>query len=146
MYPLQYNYAFKTAQKAYSICPCVNLQATEGRKAHKRDNYISRYPALSGIQFRSGRVFSTYSLVSKLKLMYRWFSRHVIITAMLVDSKQKIAHYLVVFVHQHLFISPLLFVSPEIAWKPPIVVTNSKLWRHQCLVTFSMIKQWFYSH
>ena len=24
------------------------------------------------------------------------------------------------FVHQHLFISPLLLVSPEIAWKPPI--------------------------
>ena len=40
---------------------------------------------------------------------------------MLVDGKQKIAHQLVLFVHQHLFISPLLFVSPEIAWKPPIL-------------------------
>ena len=39
---------------------------------------------------------------------------------MLVDSKQKIAHLLALFVHQHLFISPLLFVSPEIAWKLPI--------------------------
>jgi len=39
---------------------------------------------------------------------------------MLVDGKQKIAHQLVLFVHQHLFISPLLFVSPETAWKPPI--------------------------
>ena len=39
---------------------------------------------------------------------------------MLVDGKQKIAHYLVLFVHQRLFISPLLFVSPEIAWKSPI--------------------------
>ena len=39
---------------------------------------------------------------------------------MLVDGKQKIAHQLVLFVHQHLFISPLLFVSPEIANKPPI--------------------------
>ena len=44
----------------------------------------------------------------------RWFSRDVI-AAMLVDSKQKIAHWLVSFVHQHLFISPLLVVSPEIA-------------------------------
>ena len=41
---------------------------------------------------------------------------------MLVDGKQKIAHYLALFVHQHLFIPPLLFVSPEIAWKPPIVL------------------------
>ena len=39
---------------------------------------------------------------------------------MLVDGKQKIAHQLVLFVHQHLFISLLLFVSSEIAWKPPI--------------------------
>ena len=39
---------------------------------------------------------------------------------MLVDGKQKTAHWLVLFVHQHLFIAPLLFVSPEIAWKPPI--------------------------
>ena len=30
---------------------------------------------------------------------------------MLVDSKQKIAHQLVLFVHQHLFISPLFWVS-----------------------------------
>ena len=37
---------------------------------------------------------------------------------MLMDGKQKIAHYLVLFVHQHLLISPLLFVSPETA--PPI--------------------------
>ena len=45
----------------------------------------------------------------------RWFSRYVI-AAKLVDAKQKIA----LFVHQHLFISPLLFVSPETARKPPI--------------------------
>ena len=37
---------------------------------------------------------------------------------MLVDGKQKIAHF-ALFVHHHLFISPLLIVSPEIAWKPP---------------------------
>ena len=42
-----------------------------------------------------------------------WSSRYVI-AAMLVDGKQKIAHFLVLFVYQHLFISPLLFVSPEI--------------------------------
>ena len=51
----------------------------------------------------------------------RWFSRYVI-AAMLVDGKQKLAYQLVLFVHQHLFISPLLFVSPEIAWKLPIGV------------------------
>ena len=39
---------------------------------------------------------------------------------MLVEGKQMIAHYLVLFVHQYLFISPLLFVSPETAWKLPI--------------------------
>ena len=44
------------------------------------------------------------------KRVYRWFSRYVI-AAMLVDGKQKIA----LFVHQRLFISPMLFVSPEIA-------------------------------
>ena len=46
---------------------------------------------------------------------------------MLVDGKQKIAHELVLFVHQHLFISPLLFVSPEIAWKPPICAAKNEL-------------------
>ena len=44
----------------------------------------------------------------------RWFSRYVI-AAMLVDVKKKIAHELALFVHQYLFISPLLVVSPEIA-------------------------------
>ena len=44
----------------------------------------------------------------------RWFSRYII-AAMLVDGKQKIAHWLALFIHQHLFISPLLFVSPGIA-------------------------------
>ena len=51
----------------------------------------------------------------------RWFSRYVI-AAMLVDGKQKLAYQLVLFVHQHLFISPLLFVSPETAWRLPIGV------------------------
>ena len=63
-------------------------------------------------------VFHIRHSVARL-LPYRWFSRYVI-AAMLVDGKQKIAHYLVLFVHQHLFMSPLLFVSPEISWKPPI--------------------------
>ena len=35
----------------------VVLKATGGRKADKRDNCVSTYPALSGIQLRSGRVF-----------------------------------------------------------------------------------------
>ena len=41
--------------------------------------------------------------------IYRWFSRYVI-AAMLVDGKQKIAHYLALFVHQHLFISPYCYL------------------------------------
>ena len=51
-----------------------------------------------------------------------------VIATMLVNGKQKITHQLVLFIHQHLLISPLLFVSPEIAWKPaisPLVVQNS---------------------
>ena len=52
--------------------------------------------------------------MKSVRFSYRWFSRYVI-AAMLVDGKQKIAHWLVLFVHQHLFISPLLFVSPETA-------------------------------
>ena len=47
------------AYKAYRISMC--LKATEGRKAHKRDNFVSTYPALSGIQLPSGRVFCSYS-------------------------------------------------------------------------------------
>ena len=47
------------AYKAYRISMC--LKATEGRKAHKRDNCVYTYPALSGIQLRSGRVFCSYS-------------------------------------------------------------------------------------
>ena len=54
-----------------------------------------------------------------MKTIYRWFSRYVI-AAMQEDSEQKIAQKVVLFVHQHLFISPLLFVSAEIGWKPPI--------------------------
>ena len=46
--------------------------------------------------------------------MYRWFSRYAI-ASMLVDGKHEIAHQLAFFVHQHLFISPFLFESPEIA-------------------------------
>ena len=42
------------------------------------------------------------------------------IAPMLVDGKQKIAHQLALFVHQHLFITPLLIVSPGDAGKPPI--------------------------
>ena len=60
-----------------------------------------------------------WSWISKEK-ENRWFSRYVV-AAMLVDGKQKIAHKLALIVHQRLFISPLLFVSPEIAWKPPIL-------------------------
>ena len=55
-------------------------------------------------------------------IQYRWFSRYVI-ADVLVDGKQQIAHQLAWVVHQHLFISPLLFVSQEIAWKPLIVWT-----------------------
>ena len=62
--------------------------------------------------------------------MYRWFSRYVI-AAMLVDGKQKIAHQLALSVHQHLFISLLLFVSPEIAWKPPNI--SHVLWNPEKL-------------
>ena len=47
-------------------------------------------------------------------ILYRWFSRYVI-AVMLVDGKQKIADQLAFFVHQHLFISLLLFVSSQIA-------------------------------
>ena len=50
----------KTVYKAYR-CLVVVLKATEGRKAHKRKNCVSTYPALSGIQPRSGRVLCSYS-------------------------------------------------------------------------------------
>ena len=50
----------KTAYKAYR-CLVVVLKATEGRKAHKRKNCVSTYPALSGIQLRTGRVLCSYS-------------------------------------------------------------------------------------
>ena len=50
----------KTAYKGYR-CLVVVLKATEGRKAHKRKNCVSTYPALSGIQLRSGRVLCSYS-------------------------------------------------------------------------------------
>ena len=56
-------------------------------------------------------------------LAYRWFSRYVI-AATLVDGKQKIAHKIVLFIHQHLFISSFLFVFPETAWKPPLGILN----------------------
>ena len=46
--------------KMHTVCLFVVLKATEGRKAHKRDNCVSTYPALSGIQLRSGRVFCSY--------------------------------------------------------------------------------------
>ena len=48
------------------------------------------------------------------------FHRRYVIAAMLVDGKQKIAHKLVLFDQKNLFISPLLFVSPENEWKPPM--------------------------
>ena len=32
------------------VCLFVVLKATKGRKVHKRDNCVSMYPALSGIQ------------------------------------------------------------------------------------------------
>ena len=38
----------------------VILKASEGRMAHKSDNCVSTYPALSGIQIWSGRVFCSY--------------------------------------------------------------------------------------
>ena len=39
----------------------VILKATEGRKVHKRHNYVSMYLALSGILLQSGRVFCSCS-------------------------------------------------------------------------------------
>ena len=70
--------------------------------------------------------------------MYRWFSRYAI-AAMLVDGKQKIAHQLALFVHQHLFISPLLFVSAEIAWKPPIQV---KSFNTEKMILYMVVLKW----
>ena len=59
---------------------------------------------------------------------------------MLVDGKQKVAHQLALFVHQHLFISPLVFVSPEIAWKPPI--SSFKFQTVRSLKEFSSMEQY----
>ena len=53
------------------------------------------------------------------EMAYRWFSRYVIAT-MLVDENEKISHYLLLFVHQQLYIAPFLSVSLEIGCKPPI--------------------------
>ena len=69
--------------------------------------------AVIGPQSLSSAVFPSTGYVLYYQV-YRWFSPYVIAT-MLVDGKQKIAHYFVLFVHQHFFISPLLFVSPETA-------------------------------
>ena len=44
-----------------------------------------------------------------------WFS-----SEMSVDEKQKISHWLLLFVHQQLHIAPLLSVSLEVGCKPPI--------------------------
>ena len=43
----------------------VILKATEGRKVHKRHNYVSMYLALSGILLQSGRVFCSCSHIWK---------------------------------------------------------------------------------
>ena len=42
------------------VCLFVVLKAAEGREAHKSDNCVFTYPALSGIQLRSGTVFCSY--------------------------------------------------------------------------------------
>ena len=56
VYPLR-NTLRQRIKLIASFCLFVVLKATEGRKAHKRDNCVSTYPALSGIQLQSGRVF-----------------------------------------------------------------------------------------
>ena len=48
-----------------TACLFVVLKATEGRKAHKRDNCVSTYPALSGIQLPSD--MAGYSAVTAVK-------------------------------------------------------------------------------
>ena len=64
-------------RKEYTVCLFVVLNTTEGRKAHKRDNCVSTYPALSGIQLWSGRVFCSYShvcLMAKNKTSYSFLT------------------------------------------------------------------------
>ena len=55
-------------------CLFVVLKATEGGEANKSDNCISMYPARSGIQRQSGRVFCSYSrpTTGHLKLAQSW--------------------------------------------------------------------------
>ena len=46
----------------HTVCLFDVLKATEGkRKAYKRDNCVSTYSALSGIELRRDRVFCSYS-------------------------------------------------------------------------------------
>ena len=55
-------------------CLFVILKATEGGEVDKSDNCISTYPARSGIQCQSGRVFCSYSRATTghLKLAQSW--------------------------------------------------------------------------
>lgn len=46
----------------YIVCLFVIPKAPEGRRANKRDNYESAFPAFSGIQLQSNRVFCSYSV------------------------------------------------------------------------------------
>ena len=61
--PLPRRYALKTANKAYSMS--VVPKATEGRKAHKKDN--SRYPR---IQLLQGCSFEVAGWVRQLTAEY----------------------------------------------------------------------------
>ena len=58
--------------------------------------------------------------LKKLFLVYKWFSRYVIAAMLVDDRKQKISHWLLLFVHQQLYIAALLSESLEIGCKPPI--------------------------
>ena len=44
------------------VCLFVIPKAPEGRRANKRDNYESAFPAFSGIQLQRNRVFCSYSV------------------------------------------------------------------------------------